>query len=273
MQNEVLACLDGSPTAEAILPLAKVVASAMGAELSLLRVIADALELPDEEDYTSYLAGLFGAQVKFIVAPEPAAAIVEELRKNPRALAAMTTHGRTAWQEAVTGSVALEVVRGAGRPVLLYGPAAIVSATAHSIDTIIVALDGSKFSETIIPFVVDFAKSIKAKITLVQALTDSSEKSTARLAESGISYSSYVESKAAEIRTKYGIEPSWQTLHGEPDQAICGFVQGMPNTMIALTTRARRALERAFLGSTAATCLQHTNVPMLLYSPPASTEE
>jgi nucleotide-binding universal stress UspA family protein len=268
MPEEIIACLDGSPPAEAILPLAQGIASAMGADLSLLRVLADSKSLADEESYTGYLAGLFGGQAKFIIAPEPAAAIIEALRNNPRAMVAMTTHGRTAWMEAVIGTVALEVVRGAGRPVLIYGPTAIASASARRIETIIIALGGSAFSEKIIPFVVDFAKSIQAKITLAQAVPSSSEEAAAGLPQS--ESSSYLQSLAAEIKKKCSIEPNWQTLHGEPDQALCRFAHGMPNAMLAFTTHARAGLERAFLGSIAATCLRHANVPVLLYWPDGS---
>jgi nucleotide-binding universal stress UspA family protein len=271
MPEEIIACLDGSPPAEAILPLAQGIASAIGADLSLLRILADSKSLPDEESYTGYLAGLFGGQAKFIIAPEPAAAIIEVLRNNPRAMVAMTTHGRTAWMEAVIGTVALEVVRGAGRPVLIYGPTAIASASARRIETIIIALDGSAFSEKIIPFVVDFAKSIQAEISLAQAVPFSSQEAAAGLPQTEISESSsYLQSVAAEIKKKYSIEPNWHTLHGEPGQALCRFVHGMPNTMLAFTTHARAGLERAFLGSIAATCLRHANVPILLYWPDGS---
>jgi nucleotide-binding universal stress UspA family protein len=85
-----------------------------------------------------------------------------------------------------------------------------------------------------------------------------------------ISESSYLQSRVAQIKKKYGIEPSWDTLHGEPGQAICRYVYGVSNTMLALTSHARSGLKRAFLGSVAAHCLSHAGVPLLLYWPFAS---
>jgi nucleotide-binding universal stress UspA family protein len=267
MQEEIIACLDGSSRAEAILPVARGIAAAMGASLSLLRVVADADELRAEEDCLSEQARLFGARVKFVIAPDAASAILEELRQSPRALAAITTHGRTAWMEAVIGSVALKVVRGADRPVLLYRPGAAHFDTRRGIDTLVTALDGSEFSERVIPFAVEFAKSIEAKITLVQAVPMISESPALRPRPGDISESSYLHSAAAGIKKRYGIEPNWDTLHGEPGQAICRFVNGMANAMLALTSHARGGLERALFGSVAATCLRHAHVPLLLYWP------
>jgi nucleotide-binding universal stress UspA family protein len=267
MQEEIIACLDGSSRAEAILPVARGIATAMGASLSLLRIVGNADELRAEEAYLSEQARLFGARIKFVIAPDAARAILEELRQSPRAIAAITTHGRTAWMEAVIGSVALQVVRGAARPVLLYRPGATHFDARRGIDTLVTALDGSQFSEWVIPFAVEFAQSIGAKLTLVQAVPMISESPAVRPPQSDISESSYLHSMAARIKKRYGIEPNWDTLHGEPGQAICRFVNGMANTMLALTSHARGGLERALFGSVAATCLRHANVPLLLYWP------
>jgi nucleotide-binding universal stress UspA family protein len=270
MYEEIIACLDGSPRAEMILPLARGIAAPMGAALSLLRIIEDPDELPAEEAYLSEQARLFGARAKFIVAPDPAGAIIEELQKAPRAIAAITTHGRTALMEAVIGSVALKVVRGAGRPVLFYRPTASSLETPRVIETIIAAVDGSEFSEKIIPFAVNFARSTGSRLMLVQAVPAALDNAIAGLPKTDISESSYLHATATKIRKKYGIETSWDTLHGEPGHAICRFVHGMPKTMLALTSHARGGLERAFLGSVAAACLRHANVPMLLYWPQGS---
>ncbi|MGH7928272.1 MAG: universal stress protein, partial [Candidatus Binatia bacterium] len=170
MEKEIIACLDGSSRAEAILPLAQGIVASMDATLSLLRIVADADDLPAEEIYMREQARLYGAEIRLIVAPNPATGIVEELRQSPGAMVAMTTHGRTAWMEAIVGGVALKVVRDANRPVLLYRPVATTSDTPRRIETSIVALDGSEFSERILPFVVDFAKSIEAKLMLVHAV-------------------------------------------------------------------------------------------------------
>jgi hypothetical protein len=51
MINQIMVCLDGSPLAERILPLAKAIASAECATLTLLRVVKDSAEVSRQENY------------------------------------------------------------------------------------------------------------------------------------------------------------------------------------------------------------------------------
>jgi nucleotide-binding universal stress UspA family protein len=265
--EEILACLDGSRRAETILPLALGLARAKSVPFTLLRVVADTAELAAQEQSVRERARRFDAQVKFLIAPEAASAIVDELKNNPRAIPAMTTHGRTAWIEAILGSVALNVVRGAARPVLLYRPRDNGSQAPQKITTIVAALDGSDFAGKIIPFAADMASSIRAGLTLVQALPASVQSQLAALPRGDVLESAYLSSTAAEIKNKYGIEPSWDTLHGEPGEALCRYVSGMPNTILALTSHGRSGFERSLFGSVAAKCVRSAEVPILLYWP------
>jgi nucleotide-binding universal stress UspA family protein len=268
MFDRILVCLDGSPLAEKILPLAKEIARGKGAQVVLLRVVGDSKELLAEESYMRQRADLLGVPIRFLIAPDPAAAIIEELEKNPRATAALTTHGRTAWGEALLGSVALKVIRGARRPVLLYRPPPESSATSSKITTLVVTLDGSQFSEKIVPAAIEIAKSLDSRIMLVQALpTESTQTVRAQLPSGDVLESSYLQGKAAEIKKKYGIEPSWDVLHGEAGEAICRYVKGMEDALLAMTSHARRGVERALFGSVAAACIRKAGAPVLIYWP------
>jgi nucleotide-binding universal stress UspA family protein len=175
----------------------------------------------------------------------------------------MTTHGRSAWGEALLGSVALKVIRGARRPVLLYRPRSDSSATPAKITTLVVMLDGSKFSEKILPGAIEMAKSINSRIMLVQALPTE----RAALPSGDVLESSYLQSKAAEIKRNHEIEPSWDVLHGEAGDAICRYVNGMQDTALAMTSHARGGLERVVFGSVASTCIRDARVPILIYWP------
>ena len=268
MFDEILVCLDGSPLAEKILPLAQGIAGIKGSPLILLRVVGNNDELSVEEAYMRERARVFHAPIRFLISPDPATAIVDELVKNPRAMAALTTHGRTAWKEALLGSVALRVIRGVKRPVLLYRALSDSSSAPVKITELVVALDGSEFSEKIVPAAVQLAKSLNSQITLIQALSaDSAGAKRADVPLGDVLESSYLQSKANQINKRYQIAPTWEVLHGEAGDAICRYVSGMPNTMLAMTTHARGGLERAFLGSVAATCIRKAGVPMLIYWP------
>ena len=268
MFDQIIVCLDGSPLAEKILPLAQGITSAKGSTVILLRVVGDSEGLSAAESYMRERAGVFRAPSRFLISPDPAAAIIEELEKNPRAIAAMTTHGRTAWGEALLGSVALKVIRGAKRPVLLYRARSDSSSAPAKITNLVVALDGSEFSEKIIPAAVAMAKSLNSRIMLVQALpAESAQAARANAPLGDVLESSYLQAKAAEIKKRYQIEPNWDVLHGEAGDAICRYVNGMENTLLAMTSHARGGLERAFLGSVAAACIRKAGVPMLIYWP------
>jgi len=267
MFDDILACLDGSSLAEKILPLERGIAAAKGGKLTLLRVVADVDDLSSEENYLRDCARQYCAQLSFLVSSDPANAIAAELASNPNAIAALTTHGRTAWAEAILGSVAHLVLREAKRPVLLFRPLEKDDAPKQ-ITTVVVALDGNELSEKMIPYAVEAAKALSAKLLLIEALPVQSPLPPLSAHErSDILESSYLHRKANEIKSTQGINPQWEVLHGEPADAICRYVKGMPETLLAMTTRGRSGLERAFLGSVTAACLRHAGVPLLLYWP------
>ena len=93
MFDEILVCLDGSPVAENILPLAQQIALAKKARVILPRVVGDSNELSVEENYMRERARLFRAPIRFVVSSNPVTSILGELEKNPRAIAAMTRMG------------------------------------------------------------------------------------------------------------------------------------------------------------------------------------
>lgn len=268
MFDQILACLDGSPLAQKILPLAGGMTAAVGGALTLVRVVADADELSAEESELRQCARRFRADLRVVVAADPAAAIVGELEADPKAIAAMTTHGRTAWTEAILGSVALRVVQGSSRPVILYRPIAGADEAPKRISNVVLALDGSEFSERMTPFAAETAKAISARLTLVQALAPQPEIATpGETAKNDLLESSYVHGVARNIQCKYGIDCEWDVLHGDPADALCRYVKGMPETMLAITTHARGGVQRALLGSVSAACVRRAGVPILIYWP------
>jgi nucleotide-binding universal stress UspA family protein len=266
--EEILICLDGSSQAEKIVPLARAIAAANHTTLSVFRVVQDAAELPGEEDYLRDIARPLGAQIKFAVSNDPAQAIIEELTKSPGALAAMTTHGRTAWGEAILGSVAFRVLRGSARPIVLWRPLASSGDAPSKIATLAVALDGSEFAEKIIASAASMAKSLAAGVTLIQALPiQSPAPPVPEQRKTDLMESSYLHRQASKIKKTYGLDAQWDVLHGDAAGAICRYVAGMPNTMLAMTSHGRGTLQRVVLGSVAGECIRHAGCPLLLYWP------
>jgi nucleotide-binding universal stress UspA family protein len=267
MIEEVIACLDGSPFAEQILPLAHYVAAAKPVPLTILRVVSDREEFAAEEAYLHEWSRAYGANVKVIVSDDPPKAIISLLEQRPGAMPAMTTHGRTAWAEAILGNVALEVLRGAKRPALLYKPRPGMLAAPKKITTVVAALDGGSFAEAILPAAVELGLLVRSKLLLLQVLTPETL-AAGKAAAGDVLETSYLHSKAAEIERRHGIVPSWDVLHGEPGDSLCRYLHDMTDAVLAITTHGRSGLERAFLGSIAAHCLRRAGIPILAYWPP-----
>jgi nucleotide-binding universal stress UspA family protein len=268
MFDEILACLDGSPLAETILPLARSLTRAANAKLTLVRMALGADEMVADERYLRACARSYDAQFKLLIGADPGQAVVAELNRNLTALAALTTHGRTALAEALLGSVALKIIQNADRPVIVYRSQVAGQKAPDTIRTIAVALDGGDFSERILPAAIELAKVIRANLLLIQVLPAGFPKSAAPNVPAGdFLDSSYLHQKAAEIEKTYGIEPSWDVLYGEPREAVSQYLRGMTDTLLAMTTHARGGLQRAFLGSVAASCIRNSGVPMMIFWP------
>lgn len=268
MFNDILACVDGSSLAEKILPLARVITASKGGRLTVLRVVKETSELAAEENYLRDCARQYRAELRFLVSSDPAQAIGAELARNPRAIAALTTHGRTVWAEAILGNVTLRVIRESKGPVIVFRPREDGSNVPEKITTVAVALDGGDFSEKMIRHAVKAADYLSARLLLLQALPVLPQlPAMENDPKTDLVESSYLHRKAADIKEAYGIDAQWEVLHGEPADALRRYFSDMPETMLAMTTHGRGPIERSVLGSVAGACVRHVRVPLLLYWP------
>jgi nucleotide-binding universal stress UspA family protein len=144
--RHVLVPLDGSETAEAVLPHAIRLARASGARVTAFSVVepvfrlGEAVLVPsvalDPESYSrrvraarDYLARIVdrlkdeGVEAApYVVSGEAVDAITQFAESADVDLIALATHGRSGWQRFAFGSVADKVVRTGARPVLVVKP-------------------------------------------------------------------------------------------------------------------------------------------------------
>jgi nucleotide-binding universal stress UspA family protein len=144
MVRKILVPLDGSARAETIVSKVVTLATALEAEVVLLRVVkarvfpgVDPIEaqvrvVREAEDYLAVMVEqlrLWGLAAKTAVRyGEAVPEILDHIRSADISLVAMASRGRTAMRRLILGSVAAAVLRHADVPVLLLGPEGRVSA-------------------------------------------------------------------------------------------------------------------------------------------------
>lgn len=261
MYTRILVPVDGSTFSHQVLPLIGAMAQATGARLALYRGVEKSDQQAEAERELKALADQHGADaIVAEVSGEVAAAIRQEADRVPGTLVAMTSHGRSGVMQAVLGSTALNVLRAGKQPLLVYRPGE-GQATAAPIERIVVPLDGSPLSESILPDAVQLAQWLKARLVVVSVI-DAEAARASGLGGNDVAESAYVHRQATNLQRDHGIGAGWEVLHGDPQQAIPQFVRSLPNSMLAMTTRGRGAMQTALLGSVTAAALREGGVPV-----------
>jgi len=143
--RNILVPLDGSRLAEAVLPLVRDLAPALGAQVTLVRVVTTLppafVVVPDVASSPAYLRAALGEArenveaylqqvsadlatagvtvISLMPAGQAAAELLDLLRDGAYDLVAMTTHGRTGIKRWTMGSVTERLVEASHTPVLL----------------------------------------------------------------------------------------------------------------------------------------------------------
>ena len=191
MYKKILVPLDGSRSAEAVLPFVRALAGKWQFAVKLLGVV-DTVELArglataerfymnslvadETQRISEYLATvekkLSGPPVTSTVEEGRAAElIIESAAAEKTTLIAMATHGRSGLNRWLLGSVAEKVLRGTANPlVLIRSTENAQLAGAADLKSVIVPLDGSELAESVLPSVVDLAQSLDLEIFLLRA--------------------------------------------------------------------------------------------------------
>lgn len=267
MYARILVPVDGSTFSEQLIAPAVAVAKATGAELALLRVVENSEESEAARRYVEELAARAGAKAICKAAHGGvAAAICEEALQLPATLVAICSHGRSAAMQAIFGSVALEVLRALGAPMVVYRPDPKNRTALSKVGRIVLPLDGSKLSETIVPQAAELAKWLGARLVVVSAFDESVQTEASALA-GDVQESGYVKAWARDITERYGVQVGWEALHGDPREAIPRFVRGHDDAMLAMTTHGRTGLRGIVTGSVTAQCLRDAGVPVFTRLP------
>jgi nucleotide-binding universal stress UspA family protein len=297
MYTRVLIPLDGSKTAEKVLPYARSLASRLKVPVELMGVIdiaemathlsaenARYLDKMIEEgerasrDYLKSIANTFpGLSVSCALDKGRAAeAIIEKAAADKGTLITMATHGRSGINRWMLGSVAEKVLRGTSNPLLLVRAMEQASpGDVAQLTSVIVPLDGSELAESVLPAVIELAKKLDLEIILFRAFNIPygvyagadgyyAINFDQLIAEVKEEAKTYLEKKTEELKRK-GIEKvSSLAKEGLSADEIISFGRQTPDNLIAMCTHGRSGVKRWVLGSVTETVVRHCGDPVLV---------
>jgi nucleotide-binding universal stress UspA family protein len=293
----LLVPLDRSSLAEQALPLALSIARRAHARLDLVQVHAlDGIEdrhagwtpfAPAVDDKCKQQEQLYlDATATWLTSVSPVSAstavlpglavipavvadnIVEHARVSKADLIVMTTHGRGALGRMALGSVADALIRRADMPVLLVRPSDKAPAIVPEpvLDDILVPLDGSTLAEQVLAPVLDLARLMEARCTLLRVIESRSSSDNVGLSERAPA-EAYLERVARRLREQ-GLEVrTLIVVARHAAQAILQEALRQGNNLIALATHGRGGLKRLLMGSVADKLLREATTPILVYHP------
>jgi nucleotide-binding universal stress UspA family protein len=277
--------LDGSPFAEQALPWALSIARRAGASLHLVRVhVLYILQEPvrawvphgpgREASWREQEQLYLDATAKWLTAVSPvpvstavvggeeADGLLGRAREAGADLVVMTTHGRGPVGRFFLGSVADELIRRGGVPVLLarpHEPAPDVLPEPAP-ENLLIPLDGSALAERALGPAADLARLTEGRCNLLRVV-ESPDRPAAEARE-------YLERIAGRLREQ-GLQVGTRVVVSpQAAEAILEEAGAQGSDLIALGTHGRGGVRRMLLGSIADKVIRGCSLPVLVCPPP-----
>ena len=297
MYTRILIPLDGSKTAEKVLPYARFLASQLKLPVELLAVvdIAEmATHIPagkvryvdtmiedtvrNSQHYLRGIAGTFpGADTKCTVEKGKAEqAIIERASTDKATLVTMATHGRSGINRWLLGSVTEKVLRGAANPLLVIRATDEAKTDGEAtVKSVVVPLDGSELAESVLPTVADLAKKLSLEVVLFRAYNIPYNAYASAEGYAAIDYEdllasmreeavSYLEKKVETFKKMAVGQVSYVAKEGFAADEIITMGRKTPDNLIAMCTHGRSGVRRWMLGSVTETVVRHSGDPVLV---------
>lgn len=296
MYSKLLIPLDGSRTAEKVLPFARILAVTLKLPIELLEVVdiaaatvhiaADKARYLDKiiaegenasREHLAEVARTFpGLNVNCqVIRGRPADIIIERAEAEHETLIAMATHGRSGINRWMMGSVAEKVLRGTKSSLFLVraGDEATAGRPA-SVKSILVPLDGSELAESALPTVSELAKELDVEIVLCRAYElaatayygseDYLPKYDEMLQELKADVEGYLSKKAEELKAGGLTKVSWVALEGSGAEEVVRYANARPGILVGMCTHGRSGVSRWTLGSVTEKVVRHADGPVLV---------
>ena len=308
MYTQILTPLDGSDISEQVLPYVRSLATSLSLPITLLlsvepehpsvgQILNPTLHLYETHFHRAshaqaYLerragelreAGL--SVITTVPHREPSAAIVEEAAKDPEALIAMASHGRSGLARWWMGSVADKVLHTADNPLLIIRSQPNAADAAESRpQRLVVPVDGSDMAEQVLPHVAYLSGVMGLPVELVRITLSETEYYQAMSMDVRVlpptlpsfqtisetldgEASSYLADVKARLLQQGAPSVEERILQGLPADSIVDFATAEGNSLIAMTTHGRSGVGRMILGSVAERVVRQSGGPVLLIRP------
>jgi nucleotide-binding universal stress UspA family protein len=275
MGERILIPLDGSETAEAILPQVRRFLKCHAADILLLQVSPSFA--PDFHFAVPGQTGEVNAYVRkrtfelindgiparaLVRHGHPAEQILDAAAAEGATMIAMSTHGRSGFSRFVFGSVAEKVLRASPIPILVvrsFPHAEISRGRLEELPfrRILVPLDGSEASSSVIPLVLSFARPLDAHVTLLHVEEADPLAPHWPPAEEAV--------LRAEQSLKEACIPSVRdNRRGDPASEILRAAEERSTDVIVIGTHGRSGPSRWVFGSVTEKVLRASALPMII---------
>lgn len=252
--ERVLIPLDGTASAEAVVPLLEPILQRSGSEVFLVRALSPSNPQPpvqEADDYLQAIAGRFqgdGLCAHTMVGLGSPAEVIESLAAGEEiTLIALTVPA---------GGVDPQMerlLRDSPRPVLALRPPFAPAVARKKRRTLLAPLDGSETSRRSLPLALELAGILDARVILIRVIEHDDEELDAlhdlydvarRLAESGLTAEIWIE-------------------RGEPTDTILQIARDEEAELIVVTTKGRSGSPGDSLGPVTTQLMNQSPVPVL----------
>ena len=292
MITRILAPVDGCEQSEAVIPHVAELCNRTGSPAVLLHVFPPELHehRPIHEQYAAQLAEQLRQRLtrdtigveSIVLEGTPNREITDFAARTDIGLIAAAPHSQTSSGHWTIGRTADKVIRETYKPVLLARRAASAGSTQEELLTrVLVPLDGSRASRTVLPYVERLMGPIwqsgRATLTLTHVVP-SMHYAAGPLIARRVPYNSsemeelkheawrYLEEVAAKLRDG-DREVKTAVAQGDAATMILETARATDANLIAMTTHGFSGFSRLFLGSTTDRILHNTTFPLLLVKP------
>lgn len=263
--EKILITTDGSPESETVFAAVMPIVRSYAPQVSVLYVVEDPEEsfMPPAR-VAKACSALRATNVNAHLELRqgmPAEEILRVARERNVDLIAISTHGRTGVVRLIAGSVAEEVLRKTNLPLLVTRPDTAIRPWKK----IVVALDGSERSESILPEAVRLAKKLGASIDVLRVAlpTFAAAPGEAPILVPPDDPMPYLRGVVERLE-KDRIPATPVGLEGRASAAILDYLNKSGAALLCMTTHGRSGFARILLGSVAEEVVRKSPCPVLL---------